>query len=224
VSEPVKYVPVIGFIGGVGSGKSFLTGLLQKQHRIAVVDGDRIGHQVLGDAGVRERIRNRFGDAVFQPDGQVNRKALAKLVFGDGASERQARAELEQIVHPIITQQIQEQITQAQQRPELEAVILDAALLLEAGWRRYCTAVIFVDTPFALRLSRVHPARDWTETELRSREASQLSLESKRREADYVVDNSHSPEVVRARLEQIFRQIQQQNLNPTPSATSPQAT
>lgn len=222
MSESVKYIPVIGFIGGVGSGKSFLAGLLQEQHRIAVVDGDRIGHQVLGDAEVRERIRHRFGEAVFQPDGQVNRKALARLVFGDGASERQARSELEQIVHPKITQQIQEQITQAQQRPELEAVILDAALLLEAGWRRYCTAVIYVDTPFALRLSRVHPARDWTETELRSREASQLSLESKRREADYVVDNSHGPEVVRARLEQIFSHIQQ-NLNPIPSATSPQA-
>lgn len=76
--------------------------------------------------------------------------------------------------------------------PDTEVVMLDAAVMLEAGWNDLCQAIVFIDVPFADRLARVQQQRGWTEDELRRRESSQLSLEEKRHRATVVIDNSQS--------------------------------
>ena len=73
-----------------------------------------------------------------------------------------------------------------------EAVLLDAALLLEAGWRDECDAVVFIETAFEDRLRRVQASRGWDARELQQREVIQLDLQSRRDAADFVIDNSQS--------------------------------
>ncbi|MBI1311648.1 dephospho-CoA kinase [bacterium] len=183
--------PVVGLLGGIGSGKSAIARGLAGHFKTVVIDADRIGHQVLTFPGVISLLRQAFGDAIFDGD-QVDRKCLASAVFGDEPSHLQARCTLEQIVHPEIERVAQSQIAAAEASTEL--IVLDAAVMLEAGWDRLCDFLVFIETPFEDRLNRIHEQRDWTDDEIQRREASQLPLDEKRKAADFVVDNSGSLE------------------------------
>lgn len=210
---PAK-IPVIGLVGGIGAGKSFLAQALAENQHIVMVNGDAAGHEVLKQEPTKARIRDRFGPGVFDAAGEVDRKALARAVFGSGPAESRARADLEQIVHPAIGRILSAAISAARADPDVTAIILDAAILLETGWRKMCDVVVFVDVPEGTRRERVAHNRGWSPAELRAREASQLPIEEKRQAADYVLDNSGDPEAAIARFQEIFRDIQARNAPP----------
>lgn len=183
-------MPIVGLIGGVGSGKSSLARALAARRQIVVVDGDRAGHHVLTQPSVKDPIRARFSGDVFDEHGEIDRKALGREVFGSSPQHRRAKADLEAIVHPRIRQILEQEIAEAKQRSGIEAVLLDAAVLLEAGWRDLCDVVVFVDVPYPQRLARVQEKRGWDEGQLKVRESNQLPLQAKRESADYVIENS----------------------------------
>lgn len=201
------YVPVIGLVGGVGSGKTAVAEWLGRRRPVVIVDGDAAGHEVLKKSETREKIRNRFGEAVFDRSGRVDRKALASRVFGRSAEEQRARRDLEQIVHPEIRKELVRQIEAARSAAEREVILLDAAVLLEAGWDDLCDAVIFVDTPEAQRLRRAVQSRGWDEKTLRDREASQRTLQQKRSACQAAIDNSRSLDEAGAQLEHLLNEI-----------------
>lgn len=197
--SPSSQPPVVGILGGIGSGKSAVARGLAEHFRTVVIDADRIGHQVLTFPEVISQLKTAFGDVIF--DGlAVDRKRLAALVFGDESQHREARQTLERIVHPEIDRVTQSLIAAADASTEL--IVLDAAVMLEAGWDRLCDFLVFVETPFKHRLNRIREQRDWTSDELQRREASQLPLDEKRKAADFVVDNS-------GLLEQSIQQLTQ---------------
>lgn len=93
---------------------------------------------------------------------------------------------------------------------EKSAVLLDAAVLFEAGWNDLCHAIVFIDVPRIERLGRLRAGRGWDETEVERREASQLSLESKRNRSGIVIDNAHAIDEAGRQLEQILTRIDAQ--------------
>lgn len=191
--------PVFGIVGGIGSGKSAVTRGLAEFLQVRVIDADRIGHEVLTLPKIKQQIFHTFGSDVFvadAPSGEIDRGQLAKRVFGTdtghnkATGHNEALTQLEAIVHPEIRRQMTDQIQQAQ--AENQVVLVDAAVMLEAGWKDLCDRLIFIDVPFETRLRRVVENRGWDEAELRRREASQLPLETKKQAADFVVDNSQT--------------------------------
>ncbi|MCX7407569.1 MAG: dephospho-CoA kinase [Planctomycetota bacterium] len=184
-----RRIPVIGVVGGIGSGKSAVAREVASLANVHVIDADRLGHEALLDSDVKLALRRQFGESIFDATGEVHRSSLARCVFGDGESYRTARHALEQIVHPEIARRITTEIAQAEAVGQ-EAVLLDAAVLLEAGWRRLCDAVVFIDAPEELRLQRVQQRSGWTREEFHRREASQLGLTEKRRQCDAVIVNA----------------------------------
>lgn len=198
---------MIGLVGGVGCGKSHLARLMREKHPIEIVEGDLAGHAVLMEPAVKKSLREAFGDGIFTPSGEVNRREVGRLVFGSEPQQQMARKKLEQIVHPRISEILARQVALAQSRPDVEAVILDAAILLEAGWRHICDAVAFIDTPLAERIERVTNSRGWSRGDLMSREESQFPLERKRKEADYVVDNSGDVQAALSQLEAVYSRV-----------------
>jgi dephospho-CoA kinase len=181
---------VIGIVGGIASGKSLVSTTLA-QLGAEVIDADRLGHEVLREPATLAASRNRWGDAVFALDGQLDRKQIAARVFGDSDEAREERTFLEQLTHPQIAAKAREAISHFATRGDVDVVVLDAALLLEAGWYEYCDHILFVDAPREVRLARAK-SRGWSEAEFAKREASQMRLEEKRSRADIVIDNSGS--------------------------------
>jgi dephospho-CoA kinase len=170
---------------------------------VSLVNGDEIGHEVLTQPAVRDAVRKRFGEPVFNADGQINRKALGQVVFGPNREEQSARDDLERIVHPRIRESIARKIADSAAAAK-RAVLLDAAVLFEAGWNDLCHAVVFIDVPRDERLARLRETRGWDDAETERRESSQASLESKRSQAQFSVDNSRSVEAAGRQLEDIL--------------------
>ena len=181
-------VPVIGLVGGVGSGKSTVARMMADEG-CRVIDADRIGHEVLREADVKAAVRDAFGADVFGPDGEADRGRLADVVFTD-AGRREA---LEQIVHPRILARI-ESALEAARSAGPPAVVLDAPLILEKGLANRCDRVVYIEAPARIRQRRLQQDKGWAPTEVQRRDASQVSLKTKRDRADTIVDNSASPE------------------------------
>ena len=199
VFDSRRRIRVIGIVGGIGSGKSALAEWVATHANAALINADTLGHEALLSEPVKKQLGERFGREIFGADGQIVRAFLAAKVFGDTAIQVAARRELEQIVHPEIGRRIAEGVASAIEEDRY-AVILDAAVLLEAGWRELCDVVVFVDSSDAIRLARVRERQGWDAAELRRREASQWSLTDKRRESDIVVTNNASLEAAGQQL------------------------
>jgi dephospho-CoA kinase len=193
-------VVIIGIVGGIASGKTIVAECFQRLGA-EVIEADRLGHEVLDEPEVRAALRARWGDAVFTGDGRVDRKAVARIVFGPPPQGPAELAFLEELTHPRIGCRMRQRLAELASRPELRAVVLDAPVLLEAGWDEFCDKIVFVEAPRRIRLQRARQ-RGWTEAEFAAREAVQKSLDEKRNCADWVIDNSLSPP-------EAFRQVQQ---------------
>ena len=188
---------VIGIAGGIASGKSLVANQFAELGAVRL-DADRAGHQVLRDEDVKHQIRGHFSEAVIGIDGEVDRAALAKIVFDpeNGVAELK---KLEEITHPRIRKILEEQI-EAVRSSRCPAVVLDAPVMFKSGWKHFCDVIVFVAVPFGVRQRRAE-MRGWPPGELQRREAAQISLDEKRRQSDYLIDNSQT-------IEQTFKQVQ----------------
>lgn len=195
-SKELRDPPVIGLMGGIGSGKSAVAAELARRGAF-VINADELGHEALRQPEVRGAVVGRWSAGVLGPDGEVDRKALARVVFAD-PNELKA---LEALTHPWIRRRAEELIrTASGGSAGVPLIVVDAALLLEAGWHNVCDRLVFVDAPREVRLGRVTARRGWTEQDLEGREAAQLPLTEKRSRADHVLENSSS-------LESLGRQV-----------------
>jgi dephospho-CoA kinase len=179
----------VGLIGGIGSGKSWVAQEL-KRRGAWVIPADEVGHQALRQPSIRDRVVGRWGPEVLDDSGEVDRRQLGARVFAD-AGERRA---LEEIVFPWMEDRFRQEIQVGQAATDCRLVVLDAAILLEAGWGAACDCIVFVDAPREVRLVRLAAQRGWTAAELDARERAQMSLEEKIRRADFVIDNSGAGE------------------------------
>jgi dephospho-CoA kinase len=192
----------IGLVGGVASGKSLVAKLLVEL-RAACLDADRTGHAVLAeDAEVRDALRRRWGDDVFAADGSVDRAAVARHVFGDASDAAAEREFLEDLLHPRIRQRLEAE-GQEMLRAGRPAVVLDAPLLLEAGWGPMCDVVLMVDASRETRLARAR-GRGWTEAQFDQREAAQWPIVKKRGAADAIIHNDGSEDELRESVREFW--------------------
>ncbi|MFL5331079.1 MAG: dephospho-CoA kinase [Gemmataceae bacterium] len=175
--------PVIGLVGGIGAGKSAVAEVLAERGG-RIVAGDPAGHAALLDPDVRARVASRWPEAISK-DGAIDRKTLGRIVFADPVQLK----ELEAIVFPWIEDRLRREIAAAEADPSVRFVVLDAAIMLEAGWQRVCDKLVFVDVPRELRVARV-ALRGWTPEDLDRRERTQMALSEKQARADAVLTNT----------------------------------
>jgi dephospho-CoA kinase len=194
-----KTIPVIGVVGGIGSGKSLVAAEMQRLGGY-LIQGDQLGHEALRQPDIKERVLRRWGPPVLDAQGAIDRRLLGQRVFANPIE----LTELEAIVFPYIEQHITQEIDRARLQPEIKFVVLDAAIMLESGWAWFCDKIIFVDVPREQRLARLLAQRGWSEEEVNRRERAQMSLQEKRRCADAVVNNAASPEEVAHQVRELL--------------------
>ena len=194
---------IIGLVGGVASGKSLVAKMLVELGA-GLLDADRTGHDVLADdPAVQRELHERWGDSVFAPDGNVDRAAIASRVFAKGGTAELDRRFLEDLLHHRIRRRLLRMKDQfaAESRP---AVVLDAPVLLEAGWGPMCDILLMVEVSREIRLERAR-RRGWTEAEFDRREAAQWPVEDKRREAHFAIANDGSEDELRQAVREFWR-------------------
>ena len=195
---------LIGVLGGVASGKSEVSGRLRSLGA-AVLDADRVGHAVLREAEVRRAVQRRWGEAVLDGAGEIDRRKVAEIVFAAVPESRAELTFLEQLTHPLIGQRLQEQLAELH-REGVRAAVLDAPVMLKAGWDRMCQRIVFVDAPRDVRLARARQ-RGWTEADFAAREAAQEPLETKRSRADVTIDNSLTRQHLFAQVDRFWQSL-----------------
>jgi dephospho-CoA kinase len=196
---------VIGLVGGIGAGKSRVAEELARRGAF-ILDADAVGHALLDQTPAREEVLKRFGPSIAGPlsDGShIDRSALGRVVFGD----RHALRDLEAILHPRMRRTFERAVARAQRRGEAKAIVLDAAVLFEAGWSDLCDMVAFIDAPREQRLARLTATRGWEETTLSAREQVQLPLEEKRRRADLVLSNETGTDQLAGEVDRLWAEL-----------------
>ena len=198
-------IPVIGLLGGIASGKSMVARQFEELGA-GILDADRTGHEVLRMAEMEQAARERWGTSVLDAEGHIDRARLAEIVFAAPPEGPRELEYLEQLTHDRIGQLLRGRAQAMAASGRYAALVLDAPLMLEAGWHTICNQIVFVDAPREVRLSRARN-RGWSEEEFAAREAQQESLIVKRRHADIIIDNSGPPEATRAQVERFWHSL-----------------
>jgi dephospho-CoA kinase len=192
--------PILALVGPLGAGKSTAAQCFARRGG-AVIDGDALGHEALRQPAIREAVIQRWGAGIVRPDGSIDRRALGRIVFAD-PSQRNA---LEQLVFPYIERRLREQIEQAQQDPRFRFIVIDAAVLLEAGWNQAVDRIVYVDAPTPLRQTRLSQRSGWSLAEIAEREAAQWPAERKRAVAHALLYNGGDWEALQRQVDRLLQ-------------------
>jgi dephospho-CoA kinase len=202
---------VIGLTGGIGTGKSEVSRLLDTLGA-KVIEADRVGHEAYapGTPGWREVVE-AFGVGVLDVDGRIHRKRLGGIVFGD----EQARERLNAIVHPIVRQLLEERIA-GLEREGARVIVIEVPLLIEAikqqsRWTRMLDEIWVVTAPVEQVVARVRARSGLDETAIRSRIGSQATERERIEHADAVIDNSGSLEGLKRKVTNLWCERAPQN-------------
>ncbi|MCX6424731.1 MAG: dephospho-CoA kinase [Actinobacteria bacterium] len=181
----------IGLTGGIGSGKSSVASLL-KEHGAIVIDADAIARELVepGQPAL-DALVAEFGPGVLTPVGTLSRGELAKLAFSDPAATKRLNA----IMHPLIGA---ESARRLQAAPESAVLVYDMPLLVETNQRDLVDLVVVVDVPEQLQIERAVSLRGLEREDVERRMQAQVSRQERLAIADYVIDNSGSPDELKA--------------------------
>ena len=190
---------VIGLTGGIGSGKSEVARLL-KELGAEVIDADRVGHQAYQPhTEAWEAVVEAFGQEILQPNEEVDRRALGAIVFS--APEQLAR--LNAIMHPRMQRMIEEQLGEFGAQGAA-VVVLEAAILIEAGWQVLVDEVWVAAASEEVVVDRVRRRNNLADEEIRRRIRSQLSNEERAKQATVVIENNGSLEDLNQSIRELW--------------------
>jgi dephospho-CoA kinase len=193
---------LVGLTGGIGSGKSTVSQLFSERGAI-IVDADAVARELQQPGTeVLRLMAEAFGKEICNPDGSLNRQAVADKVFGNA----EALKTLNAIVHPAIGKEMNRRIEE--QRSTNNVVVLDIPLLVENPREGLC-GVVVVDVPVEIAVDRLVSARGMAKEDAEARMSRQASREDRRAIADKVIDNSRDLEFLRQQVDEVWAWMQQ---------------
>jgi len=192
---------IIGLTGGIASGKSTVSDMLQELG-LPVIDADQVAREIVepGQRAFNEIVRE-FGPAVVGPDGQLNRKVLGDMVF----SNPDLRLKLNSITHPRLWEVFDYRMGQLPE--DTKIVVWDVPLLLETGMDKKVDEVwlVWVDVP--RQIERLMNRDNLTEEEARQRLQAQMPIEEKMKRADRLIDNRGTVENTREVVTRFYNEV-----------------
>ena len=176
---------VIGLTGSIGTGKSEAARQLEALGA-SIISADQVGHEAYTpNTEAWEHVVSAFGDEILQDDGEIDRRKLGTIVFSDsGQLER-----LNQIMHPRMAQMVADKV-EVLRGQGVKVVVVEAALLFEAGWDSLVEEVWTTDSPEQVVIERLKVRNGMSEEEARKRISSQMGRTERLEKSDYVSENS----------------------------------
>lgn len=194
---------VIGLTGGIGSGKSTVSQCLAELGAV-ILDADKLGHEAYKpDTEAWREVVAAFGNQILTPSGEIDRKKLGEIVF----SNPESLSQLNRIMHPRIYDMLKARIEEYRQQ-EVDVVVLEAAILIEADWTSLADEVWVTAAPEARVLERLKKQRGLAEEQILARIRSQLSAEERVKHADVIINNDGELEEVKARVKELWQRLQ----------------
>ena len=177
---------IIGVTGGMGAGKSRVLAYLEEKWSARTIRLDDISRSLLAKNGLcYEETIHIFGEKIIMPDGNLNRPMIAKMIFEDTG----LRDRLNSLVHPAVKAEVR-WIAEEMRQLDAGLLVLEAALLIEGGYREICDELWYIYADEKVRRERLKESRGYTDERISGTFATQLSDESFRTHVDFVIDNS----------------------------------
>ena len=190
---------VIGLTGGIGTGKTYVSGVL-KDLGAAIVNADLLGHEVYTPQSEGwHAVVDTFGEQIVAGNGEIDRRALGGIVFSD----ENALLQLNAIMHPRIYSLTEQRLNALAERGENTAV-LEAALLIEAKWTPLVDEVWVTVSPMTDIITRLQERNNMDEDTARSRINSQMPQSERVQHADVVLENAGSLEELSAKIQDLW--------------------
>lgn len=200
-ADTKRRIPVIGVTGGVGSGKSVVMELLEKEFGAGVILADLVAHDLMEPGAVSYRqIVAEFGTEILDGERRIDRPALSRIVFGHPEQLQRLNA----ITHPNVKQEILSRIARFREEGNVSVIALEAALLIESGYEEILDELWYVYVSEEIRIRRLMEGRRYTEEKSRSIMAQQLGEEAFRSHCSRIIDNNGDVESLREQLVKIF--------------------
>ena len=179
---------LIGVTGGVGAGKSSILAYIQKHYKCRIYLADEVAHLVKEKGeNCYYRLVELLGDEVLDAEtGQIDKKKMAAMIFEDD----KLLEKVNQIVHPEVKNYLEKRIQEAKKDPEIEIMFIEAALLIEAGYKEVVDEMWYIYADESVRRKRLRESRGYSEEKISQIMESQLSEEEFRKSCDFVIDNS----------------------------------
>ena len=198
----------IGLTGGIATGKSTVTTILQTAGA-TIIDADRIAREVVrqGTPGYRQVVEH-FGAEVVDANGDIDRTTLAKIIFKDA----ECRKALNRIVHPLVMTETTAKLRRISRNDSHALIFLDVPLLFETGMDKGLSEIIVVYVPENIQLQRLISRDRLSSADARYRIRSQIAIEQKRSRATIVIDNSGSREQTRAITLGVYAELKRKYL------------
>ncbi|MDD5082630.1 MAG: dephospho-CoA kinase [Dehalococcoidales bacterium] len=190
---------IIGLTGGIGSGKSTVSRFLAELGAV-VIDADKVGHEAfLPGTPAWQEVVAAFGSPVLAPDGSIDRKKLGEVVFGN----RGALSRLNRIMHSRMKDLVQASIERHRQEGAA-VVVIEAPLLIEAGWETMVDEVWTTTAPEAVRLHRLQQRSGLSTTESLARIRSQIPAGERLKRTDVVINTDCSLDELKAKVKELW--------------------
>ena len=194
---------IIGVTGGMGAGKSRVLAHLEEKWNARTIRLDDISRELLARNGLcYEETIHIFGERIVKPDGNLDRALIAKMIFEDS----QLRDRLNNLVHPAVKAQVR-WIAEEMRQLDAGILVVEAALLIEGGYRELCDELWYIYADEDIRRERLRESRGYADERINGTFATQLTDEVFRSRVDFVVDNSGSFEDTARAIDSHLKEI-----------------
>ncbi|MBM3926249.1 MAG: dephospho-CoA kinase [SAR202 cluster bacterium] len=199
---------VIGLTGGIGTGKSAVAQILQELGAV-LISADRLGHEAYKpNTETWRKVVDAFGPQVAAPSGEIDRRRLGAIVFADPKALKKLNA----IVHPQI-RRLAEQKLEELRKQKIDTIVVEAALLFEAGWDSLVDEVWVTYAPEDIVLKRLQVRDGLTKQEVQNRIKSQIPFDERAKRSSVIINNSGTPEQLREQVLKLWVSRQKEGTN-----------
>ena len=194
---------VIGLTGGIGSGKSAVAAILRDKYKAVILDTDSIAKRQMEPGGESYNlVVEYFGNEILASDGKIDRQKLAKIIFED----KSKRLKINELTHPVVLEEVKKEIEDRTKAGDTNYLVVETALMIEAGYDYICDEIWYVYAPEEIRRSRLKESRGYTDEKIDSIMANQSKDEEFRSRYKKVIENTGDISYLEKQIDQLLKE------------------